>query len=105
MLSAKLLKLNLPVSTLAQGGTSIFWAADQILRSDIRKDDIVIFMLTSTHRFPYYTNSQLKHITFRSLELDNELKNKFNKIIIILRLIKKMILILIVMIIVLMMME
>jgi hypothetical protein len=54
--------LNLPVSCLAKGGASISWAADQILRSDIRKDDIVVWLLTSVHRFPYYYNDQLRHV-------------------------------------------
>jgi hypothetical protein len=54
--------LNLPVSYLASIGSSISWAADQILRSDIRKDDIVVFMLTSVSRFPYFSIDGLHHI-------------------------------------------
>jgi hypothetical protein len=72
-------KLKLPVSILAKGGSSISWTADQILRSDIHKNDIVVFMLTSTHRFPYYTDKQVHHINARSIELDPKLKTKFNK--------------------------
>lgn len=45
-------KVNLPYSLLAKTGSSIEWQADQILRSDIRKDDIIIWGLTSRNRFP-----------------------------------------------------
>jgi hypothetical protein len=55
-------KLKIPVSFLTHGGSSIKWAADQILRSDIQKDDIVIFGLTSTCRFNYYQNKKVLHI-------------------------------------------
>ena len=68
--------LNLPVSVLAKGGSSISWAADQILRSDIHADDIVVLMLTGVHRFPYY-DGKLNHIYGRTWDLDP----KFNKII------------------------
>lgn len=44
-------KIQLPVSFLTQGGTSNDWAADQILRSDIRPNDIVIWGLTGASRF------------------------------------------------------
>mgnify|MGYP003658523151 FL=1 len=42
--------LQLPVSHLTLGGTSIEWAADQILRSDIQKNDILVWGLTSDYR-------------------------------------------------------
>jgi hypothetical protein len=40
------------VSYLTRGGSSIDWAKDQILRSDIRKDDIVIWGITQENRAP-----------------------------------------------------
>jgi hypothetical protein len=43
-------KLNIPEVTLSKGGSSIFWAADQILRSDIRPGDIVVWGLTNVPR-------------------------------------------------------
>lgn len=73
--------LNLPVSVLAQGGSSISWAADQILRSDIRKDDIVVFMLTSSHRFPYYHDNKTYHINARTLDTNPDFK--FDKTVLI----------------------
>ena len=49
--------LNLPVSFLTDGGSSISWAVDQLTRSDIRANDIVILGLTEESRFPYWTTS------------------------------------------------
>jgi len=43
-------RLKLPVSFLAEDGSSLSWAADQILRSDIRENDFVIWGLTSENR-------------------------------------------------------
>ena len=56
-------QLNLDVSFLTQSGSSNEWAADQILRSDIKKNDIVIWGLTSFDRFPYYNKQTVSHIT------------------------------------------
>lgn len=47
-------KLGLPISVVAYGGSSIRWAADQIMCSDIKKDDLVIWGLTSFNRFGYF---------------------------------------------------
>ena len=54
--------LSLPVSFLARTGASIAWAADQILRSDIRPGDTVVWGLTSVERFTYFKNNQLAHV-------------------------------------------
>ena len=54
--------LDRPVSFLTYGGSSIKWAADQILRSDIRADDIVVWGLTACVRIPYFENNLLSHI-------------------------------------------
>lgn len=48
-------QLNLPVTFLTHAGSSIAWSADQILRSDIRAGDIVVWGLTSENRFPYWS--------------------------------------------------
>lgn len=44
--------LNLPTYHLTRVGTSLEWAADQLLRSDIRSGDIVIWGLTEETRGP-----------------------------------------------------
>lgn len=43
-------KINLPVSWLTKPGSSIAWAADQIIRSDIKENDIVFWGITSPDR-------------------------------------------------------
>lgn len=53
--------LKLPVSTLANPGSSIRWAADQILRSDIQAHDIVVWGVTGLNRFPYY-DREIHHV-------------------------------------------
>lgn len=69
--------LNLPLSVLAEEGSSLSWAADQILRSDIRKNDIVVWGLTGIGRFPYYQNGAVIHVTNTSYANFR----KFNQII------------------------
>ena len=49
-------KLLLPVSFLTSPGSSIPWAADQILRSDIRANDIIIWGITAINRYVSYKN-------------------------------------------------
>jgi hypothetical protein len=66
--------LGLPVSFLAWPGSSLTWAADQILRSDILAGDIVIWGLTAQERFPYFKNNVLTHVNTRSYETNPELK-------------------------------
>lgn len=53
--------LGLEVSFLAKNSSSIIWQADQILRSDIRAGDLVVWGLTALPRFPYVVNQQLVH--------------------------------------------
>lgn len=56
-------RLNLPVSFLTAPGSSLQWQTDQILRSDIRKDDIVVWGMTTEARFPWWSNQNcVKHI-------------------------------------------
>ena len=57
-------ELRLPVSFLTSPGSSIIWAADQILRSDIQAGDIVIWGLTSIPRLTYF-NDSLIHVNNR----------------------------------------
>jgi hypothetical protein len=55
-------RLNLPVSFLAESGSSVTWAADQILRSDLRENDILIWGLTSIPRINYFKNNKVHHV-------------------------------------------
>ena len=60
--------LRLPASFLTYPGSSICWAADQILRSDVRPDDILIWGLTSQHRLPFFLDGAVCHIHPRFLD-------------------------------------
>ena len=53
---------NLPVSFLTKPGTSIRWQADQILRSNIKKGDLLIWGLTSIDRTIQWNQSRLVHV-------------------------------------------
>jgi len=57
-------RLNMPASFLAWPASNIPWAADQILRSDIRKGDIVIWGVTQWTRVTHYDRkkNQLAHV-------------------------------------------
>lgn len=50
-------ELNMPVSFLSILGSAIPWAADQILRSDIRQGDIVVWGLTGISRYLTFRNN------------------------------------------------
>lgn len=58
-------ELDIPLSSLAKPSTSIFFSADQILKSDIRKNDILVWGITSTNRTTYYDSESdnIHHIT------------------------------------------
>lgn len=65
-------RLNLPVSFLADPGSSINWAADQILRSDIQEQDIVVWGLTSEDRMSFWNPStnKLMHVHSHSKDVE-----------------------------------
>ena len=73
-------ELDLPVSFLTEASGSISWAADQILRADIREDDIVIWGLTAVGRMPFVDESDnLQHSMPYSVDKNKDFKHLFNK--------------------------
>lgn len=56
-------RLDLPLISLAKEGTGIEWQADQILRADIQKDDLVIWGLTNVMRVEIFPEGQQEHVT------------------------------------------
>ena len=52
-------KLGIPEVSLSRAGSSIGWSADQILRSDIRSGDTVVWGLTDTTRVDLEDNFSL----------------------------------------------
>lgn len=61
-------KLKLKTSILAEPGTSIRWAAGQILRADIKGGDTVVWGLTGVARFPFYTSKETESVTCQNFK-------------------------------------
>jgi hypothetical protein len=55
-------QLDMSVSFLTCGGSSIPWASDQILRSDVKNNDIVIWGLTAVARMPCFYKNKIEHL-------------------------------------------
>ena len=70
-------RLNMPTNCLALPATSISWAADQILRSDIRKDDIVVWGLTAKYRLPLVVKNKINQLTAQSIDFIDEFDKKY----------------------------
>jgi hypothetical protein len=66
--------LQIPVSFLTRSGSSIKWQADQILRSDLKKGDILVWGLTAINRASKWENSILSHCTISSTKDHNILQ-------------------------------
>lgn len=71
--------LKIPLSNLSQNGSSIPWAADQILRSDIRKGDIVIWGLTAKDRINWGIADLHNSINISSYSLYKNLNTRVPK--------------------------
>jgi len=65
-------ELGLELVDMSKNGSSIQWSAERILHSDICANDIVIWGLTSTQRFPYYHNNELYHINHKYYEIERK---------------------------------
>lgn len=63
-------QLDLKVSFLTQGGSSNTWAADQILRSDIKSNDIVVWGVTSHVRLSKFEKNNFDYLNISSSGLD-----------------------------------
>ena len=78
--------LDMPCSFLTRPGSSIGWAADQILRSDLKEHDIVVWGMTSNQRLVYVHNKKLlngitaqQYVENPELEKIIPLKNLFSE--------------------------
>lgn len=69
-------ELNLPATFLAFSGSSIDWAADQILRADIRSGDLVFWGITSNGRLSYWGREGLVHVTSSTYYTDSTLRQR-----------------------------
>ena len=73
---------NMEYSDLCLPGSSIDWAADQILRSDIQPNDVVIWGITGIHRISYYVHGQPGIINKKFIEqFDKKDKEFFLRLI------------------------
>lgn len=64
-------KLDMPCSFLTKAGSSIAWAADQILRADLEAGDTVIWGITDTHRLMMVDQQKLHTITLGTMLSEN----------------------------------
>jgi hypothetical protein len=65
-------KLNLPVSVLAYPGASVLWSASQILRSDIQKDDLVVFGVSTYYRITMFNCKKVYHMYTKNLKENSD---------------------------------
>ena len=65
-------KLNLEVSFLTSPGSSMRWQADQILRSDLQQNDILIWGLTGINRKVQLIQQQIRHINVQSTNVPTD---------------------------------
>jgi hypothetical protein len=74
-------ELNLPVTFLTYPGSSIRWASDQILRSDIRANDTIFWGITSPNRLSYWDESAGKnqYAVLNKFDSHKFLKSLINK--------------------------
>lgn len=66
---------DIPCSFLTRSSSSISWAADQILRSDIKSGDLVVWGLTTWSRFTHIHEHQMLNVTPSSFLVFPEWKN------------------------------
>lgn len=69
-------RLETPVSFLTSPASSVEWAADQILRSDMRKDDLLIWGITTNNRISLFKQGQVCHVTATRLQEDRQLRDQ-----------------------------
>ena len=64
------------VSFLTKPGASMAWMADQLIRSDLRSGDIIIYSIVPDGRLSYYHNNEIIHLGVSRYEINPS----FNKI-------------------------
>jgi hypothetical protein len=62
-------KLGMPLVDLSMPRTSILWCVDQLLRSQVQKDDLILLELPPCCRFPYYKyTGEVFHASLSAIE-------------------------------------
>lgn len=67
--------LCLESTDLSWPGSSITWSRDQILKSDIRPNDIVVWGLTTKDRFSWFDNDIITHVNVPYYTLNSAFNN------------------------------
>ena len=70
-------QLNMPASCLAEPGSSISWANDQLLRSDIRAGDVVVWAITERSRLTKVYDHRVTHVSVGKIELYDGIERQF----------------------------
>jgi len=73
-------KLEQPVSVIAKPATSIPWAADQILRSDVQAGDTIFWLLTTTARIDYFSEAYEQVKMHPNLSVYDEDRDEIKKL-------------------------
>lgn len=60
-------ELETSTTNLAHAGSSIEFAADQIMRSPLRRHDCVIWGITTSRRYSWFTDNQIMHVQYGSV--------------------------------------
>jgi hypothetical protein len=70
-------KLKLSTTNIACSKSSIDFAADQIIRSQLQKQDLVIWGLTAVNRYSWFFDDQHVNILFSEIETFPESRQRF----------------------------
>lgn len=62
--------LGLEATDLSRPGSSIAWSRDQILKSDIKQDDIVVWGITTLSRFCWFDGVKINHVNAQYYSID-----------------------------------
>lgn len=73
--------LGLQCSWLTCPRSSVAWASDQIIRSDIRPNDIVVFGLTHYTRMMYLQEQELFHVNVGAVDPRNDKDKRVSKVV------------------------
>lgn len=55
-------ELNLPLNLIAKPGSSTHWSLRQLINSDLKKDDYVVWQITSPYRLSYFNGKHVQEI-------------------------------------------
>ena len=61
-------RMKISHTNLGVKSSSIAFSADQLIRSDIRTNDLIVWGLTYRNRFPYIINNKLEHLNAHNID-------------------------------------